>query len=700
MKKNLLYVLFLLVSGIANAQIVNIPDVNFKSFLIEAIDLFDGHPIDANGDGEIQVSEAEEVNTLIITDIYNHAPITNIQGIEFFTNVEVLNIMISQTPDIDLSALTNLESLSIEDERLVNLNIQGLINLETFNLVKSGIISLDLSLSQNLSHIGIAIAYNDDLTSLIIGNNTQLENISVNSTGLESLDLSGCPNIESFSFNFGGSHDVFLNLKNGNINFSSSFGASAYFDNNQGNKCYICIDEGEEFENVSDNVVFGSYCTFKPGGDYNTITGSINYDQFNNGCASGNLSIPLAVVRINDGTTTGYSYNTDGIYNFFTQAGTFNLTPQFENDWFTVTPATINFADNNNNESIHNFCVTSNGIHHDVEVAIIPVLGARPGFDATYKIVYKNKGNQTLSGDVVFTYNDDVLDYVSASATPATGSLTWSYTDLLPFETREVTVILNVNGPMETPAVNIGDVLTFVAAVTPATGDETTEDNSFNYKQDVVGSFDPNDITCLEGATVNPDKIGEYLHYNINFENTGTAAATFIVVKDIIDAAKFDVNTLQILDASHAMETRVTGNKVEFIFDDINLGAAEKGNVTFKIKTLNTLAVNSEVTQQADIFFDYNWPIQTNEATTTFAILSVGSFKQDSSVKVYPNPANGMVTISPKAEITWVQLYDVQGRLLQSGSGNTIDVSNRQAGIYFVKVMTDKGMKVEKLVRK
>ena len=50
-------------------------------------------------------------------------------------------------------------------------------------------------------------------------------------------------------------------------------------------------------------------------------------------------------------------------------------------------------------------------------------------------------------------------------------------------------------------------------------------------------------------------------------------------------------------------------------------------------------------------------------------------------------------------KIKSVQLYDVQGRLLQAASGTIIDVSNRAAGIYFVKVMTAKGMKVEKLVR-
>ncbi|WP_020215158.1 DUF7619 domain-containing protein [Flavobacterium rivuli] len=627
---------------------------------------------------------------------------------------------------LTLSGNTSLEHIQCSYSSITALNTSGLTALKTIDCTSNQITTpLDFSDSPNIEDVqasinsipsinienkarlrGLVVDHNQ-LTELNIGDAPALRAIRTSYNNITSIDLSNCPLLEDLFIEY--NPLTYLNLKNGNTSLLNFYGA---YDLENTQPVFICVDEGEEqfiFNNYYNpwyypNLInVNSYCSFTPGGNYNTITGTLSYDSNNNGCDVNDIELSYAAIQVNDGATLSTSHTSNGNYTFFTQDGTFTLTPQFENDWFTAAPATVTFDEANNSNVIQNFCVTSNGAHSDVEVVIAPVGGARPGFDSTYEVTYKNKGNQTLSGDVVFTYNEDVLDYVTASAVPSatdTGSLTWSYTDLLPFESRVIFAVLNVNGPMETPAVNIDDVLNFTAAITPVTGDETPEDNTFNLNEVVVGSFDPNDITCLEGATVNPDKIGEYLHYNINFENTGTAAATFIVVKDIIDAAKFDVNTLQILDASHAMETRVTGNKVEFIFDDIDLGASEKGNVTFKIKTLNTLAVNSVVTQQADIFFDYNWPIQTNEATTTFAILRAGGYSSDNSVKVYPNPADGIVTISAKAEITSVQLYDVQGRLLQSGSGNTLDISNRQVGIYFVKVTTDKGMKVEKLVKK
>src|SRR5690606_41407765 len=63
----------------------------------------------------------------------------------------------------------------------------------------------------------------------------------------------------------------------------------------------------------------------------------------------------------------------------------------------TPTTATVNFADNDNNEEVLNFCITPNGEHKDVEIIVTPLIPTRPGFEATYNIVYRNKGNQVAS---------------------------------------------------------------------------------------------------------------------------------------------------------------------------------------------------------------------------------------------------------------------------------------------------------------
>jgi Secretion system C-terminal sorting domain len=766
MKKTLLC-LFLLVAGAMNAQIVNIPDVALKTQLLTSVSAtadINGNPfpLDANGDGEIQQTEADVVYQLnigtvdvlsyqgiehfnnagfIVCNLFNAVPFNfsvmpsvkrilcqgnisniiingnqNLEEISFSLNTEstvsfenlpsLKEIIIGQGnyTNLNFHDLPALETIRIIDNPLSELNLANLPALETLRVSENELTTLDLSGAPNLRWIDLGA---NPLTSVDLSNHHYLTMVGLSSTLIEDVDLSNSPDVHQLTLNY------CPNLQHVNVKNGSSPVNTLYMFAAATSSLYICADESDltdlsaAFGIAGSGAEINTYCTFTPGGDYNTIAGTVIFDGDNNGCDTLDAPIPFSSIQINNGIESGVSFNSNGTYNFYTQAGTFTLTPQFEGDWFNVSPETVTFANNNNNTITQNFCVTANGVHNDAEVTIVPLVPARPGFDAHYKIIYKNKGNQTLSGDVTFTYDDAVLDYVLSTPvenTAATGSLSWSYTNLLPFETREIYVTLNVNSPMETPAVNIDDALNFVAAITPLTGDETHIDNTFGLKQTVVGSFDPNDITCLEGATVNPDKIGEYLHYNINFENTGTFPATFVVVKNLIDAAKFDVSSLVVLDASHNVQTRVTGNKAEFIFDNINLAAnGGKGNVAFKIKSLETLAVNSSVMQKANIFFDYNWPIVTNEAVTTYAILNNPDFTKDASVKVYPNPATNVVHIAADSAIQTLQLFDVQGRLLEALTVNdvtaTLEFASRATGIYFIKIATEKGVTVEKLIK-
>ncbi|HMK07196.1 MAG TPA: T9SS type A sorting domain-containing protein, partial [Flavobacterium sp.] len=261
-----------------------------------------------------------------------------------------------------------------------------------------------------------------------------------------------------------------------------------------------------------------------------------------------------------------------------------------------------------------------------------------------------------------------------------------------------------VNGPMETPPVNINDILNFTATINPIAGDDSPADNIFALAQTVVGALDPNEKLCLEGNLISPANIGDYLHYTINFENTGNAPAENIVVKDMIDTAKFDINSLQLMDVSHPVVTRITGNKVEFVFENINLAAAAHGNVTFKIKTKNTLVAGNSVSNKVDIFFDYNFPVTTNTATSVFQLLATGILKKDNSVTIYPNPATDNFTVKANSKIKSIQLFDVQGRIvatyLAGDSQAKTNISQFSKGIYFVKVTTQDGTSIEKIIKK
>ncbi|MES2747316.1 MAG: T9SS type A sorting domain-containing protein [Bacteroidota bacterium] len=711
--KKLVYILVLF-TGIVNAQIINIPDVNFKAKLLQAgitntvaLDNF-GTPIivDANGDNEIQLSEALTIYELEIIN----SNIADLAGIEFFTNLERLDCSNNQLTSLNVSSLINLYDISCHHNQLTYFNFTNIPNLNLLDCRNNQLTSLDFSgTNSSTSYMYVNCSFNL-ITNFIVSNPIGIGELICNNNQIQHLDLSKI----WWSTDIGILYPnpiLTINAKNNHLDTELILPTTA----NPAFQ-YICADENEipnmlqELANNSmSSVVVNSYCTFVPGGNYNTINGTVLFDADSNGCV-GDAPFPNIKINITNGTSQFVTYsNYTGNYSFYSQTGNFTLTPGLENPtFFNFSPPTVTipFANNNNNVVNQNFCIAPNGIHPDLEVVFAPVTTARPGFDAMYKIIYKNKGNQTLSGSIVLNYDDAVLDFVSATITPSSQStdvLNWNYVNLLPFENRSFYLTFNVNTPLETPAVNIGDQLDFAIIGNPIAGDENPSDNQFEFYQTVVGSFDPNDIICLEGNIVPPSQIGNYLHYIINFENTGTFEAENIVVRTDIDPAKFDINSLQMLNTSHNAYVRQTGNTIEFIFESIALETGGHGNVLLKIKSKSNLVTGDMVSNRAGIYFDYNAPVDTGLANTTFQALSNSVFEVDSSISVYPNPASSIINIKSDYDIKSIQLYDVQGRLLQTTLENTtnaiIDISQKSQGIYFLKITSDVGSKVEKIIK-
>ncbi|WP_417365267.1 T9SS type A sorting domain-containing protein [Flavobacterium beibuense] len=688
MKKKLLYLL-LLFSGIASAQIVNIPDANFKNRLLTA-NTSNGIAkdengvaikIDQNNDYEIQESEALLVSQLNVS----LSAIEDMTGIEYFTNLKNIDCGGNPIINLDLTDLEALEIFTCESGNFEMLNIAGLSALKIVLLSGADMEFIDLSGLVSLEEL-----YLLDMSSLV------------------NIEVGGSASLIKVVFQ---GNDVLttINLKNGGVINSA---LSDITNNPELN--FICADENEIEQVFQINGIDGvpgisvsSYCTFTPGGDYNTITGTAVFDADSDGCGPEDFPYPFVKLSINDGVEGGYTFTgVNGEYSFYTQDGNFTVVPEFEDNWFTVTPAYVNFPVVDNSVSVQNFCIEPNGVHNDVEVVMVPITPARPGFDAVYKIVYKNKGNQIVSGTVGCEWDYETLTPLLLEPMAddiAPGVYGWDYTNLQPFENREILMTLHVNSPTDTPAVNIDDVLPFTANIDGGT-DENPDDNQYIFNQTVVGSFDPNNIICIEGETLPSNAIGDYLHYVVNFENTGTAPASFIVVKHVINEADFDINSIQILNSSHQVEARIQDNVIEFIFDNINLNAADHGNILFKLKSKQDLQEGDNVMNEASIYFDYNLPVATNQAVTEFEdIMGLDDFIKDNSIKVYPNPAKDVLSVKGDVNLSSVSLYDIQGRLLQTVMPNdvqvTIDIAMRAKGIYFLKVTSDKGVKVEKVIK-
>lgn len=676
------------------------------------------------------------VNQLTTLDISNNLNLRTLQcndnqlttlDVSNNLNLTTLSCDNNQLTTLDVSNNSSLSSLFCQENELVDINLGSGLNLIWLSCGFNQLTSLDVSNTNvseldchnnqlttldlsNHSGLGFVNCSHNMLNNLILDNNSSLFGLLCHDNQLTTLDLSTtmCRWLSASNNDL-----TYVNMKNGFDIETSSL-------SNNPNLEYICVDQGAEEILVSSlvandntiNPVVGTYCSFTPGSTFYTITGEVNANLNNTNC---DTAVPFSKFHITNGVTNGVFFTDNtGDFSIPLQAGTYTITPELENPgYFNVTPASISVDfPTDASPLVQDFCITPNGAHNDLSVTLLPTNEAKPGFDSDYKIIYANHGTTVQSGAIELTFQDAVMGVVSANPTTdtqSTNTLSWNYIDLMPLESRIIEVSFNLNTPTELPALNAGDILTFTTNINPMGSDATPSNNSFTLNQTVVNSFDPNDKTCLEGDTVSPETIGAYVHYLIRFENLGTANAVNVVVKDIINTAMFDVNTLIPIRASHDFYTRIQDtNKVEFIFENINLpfdDANNDGYILFKIKTLNTLVEGDTLENDAEIYFDFNFPIVTDLAITSIN----GTLGLDSNdavqFSIHPNPVRDRLHVSGTDPIKTITIYDIIGRPIQHISYTShsteasIPVETLATGTYFVEMTTSTGRGVKKLLK-
>lgn len=613
---------------------------------------------------------------------------------------ELWKLECTNNPSLNTVSATNcaaLQKLILNyNANLTSLTANNLPSLIILDIFNNNFSAINIS---SLSSLQLLRCDENKLNMLDLTQNTALTQLQCTKNLLQSLDISHNPLVWNLECGYNSTLQN-INLKSGAANPPSSITI-----NDLPQLKFICCDDDDVTYISSiatlygyNNLVVNSYCSFTPGGASYTIQGSTKFDSNNNGCDTNDLNKAFQQFNITNGSVTGTIVaNSSGNHSIAVGSGTHTVTPVLENpSYFTVSPTSLTATFPTQTSPLsQNFCLTANGNHNDLEVLVIPVTAAAPGFNTKYKIIYKNKGTAAQSGTLAFNYNDILTDYLTATVNPSsqsTGLLNWDFTNLLPFETREITVTLKLNTPTQTPSLNGGDILHYTAQVNGVT-DETSSDNTFTLNQTVVNSFDPNDKTCLEGTSIAQTQVGNYIHYLIRFENTGTANAQNIVVKDELDGSKFDLSSLVALNGSHNFVTKITGNIVEFIFENIQLpfnNATNDGYVSFKIKTKATLSSGDSFSNTAKIYFDYNAPIVTNTYTTNVQnLLSTSEIsKENKDVTIYPNPVKDILYIQSKTEIVKAEVYDASGRIITSTTikGNSINVSELAKGNYTIKL--------------
>jgi hypothetical protein len=274
--KTTLLFLSVFISANLFGQNVNIPDANFKAYLVG------NTSINTNGDTEIQVSEASAFTGVMNCSFIN---ISDLTGIEAFTAITQLNCWGNELTSLDVSSNTALTVLYCDNNQLTSLDVSSNTALTLLGCWTNQLTFLDVSSNNALNQLS---CFTNQLTSLDVSSNTALTQLDCGNNQLTSLDVSNCTALTELDC-YANQLEC-LNVKNGN---NTAFETFIAYDNQN----LTCIDVDDVNYSTTNWTIIDPQTSFST--------------NCNNGCS------PPPIVNIPDANFKAYlagntNINTNG----------------------------------------------------------------------------------------------------------------------------------------------------------------------------------------------------------------------------------------------------------------------------------------------------------------------------------------------------------------------------------------------------
>ena len=147
------------------------------------------HNYDKNQDGILSSTEIKETKTF--SAFFEH--LHDLKGLEYFTELEKLNVHDNNISEIDLSPFPKLKELQCSGNNLSTLDLTNNPALEILTCGENNLTTLDLSKNVDLTLLHCP---NAKLTSLDLSKNPKVEEIYCQGNQLSSLNLTGVNDLE------------------------------------------------------------------------------------------------------------------------------------------------------------------------------------------------------------------------------------------------------------------------------------------------------------------------------------------------------------------------------------------------------------------------------------------------------------------------------------------------------------------------
>lgn len=179
MKKILHSAILIALGFMANAQNVTIPDANFKSALLNHSPI-----IDTDDDDEISITEAEAFTGQLNV---GSKGISDLTGIESFTNMTILNCSNNNLTSLNISNNSILTTLICNQNQLTSLTVNNNPAMTYLSCTFNQLTNLDISTCAALQYFSCA---RNQLTVVNVSNNLNLNTIDCSYNPVTSLNVS------------------------------------------------------------------------------------------------------------------------------------------------------------------------------------------------------------------------------------------------------------------------------------------------------------------------------------------------------------------------------------------------------------------------------------------------------------------------------------------------------------------------------
>jgi uncharacterized repeat protein (TIGR01451 family) len=428
------------------------------------------------------------------------------------------------------------------------------------------------------------------------------------------------------------------------------------------------------------------------------VSGYCYWDQNGNGVReSTEPLLPDIGIALDDPNLVTFT-DQNGYFRFYLGAGSYTATFETAGCWVLTsdsTSYTFTVGDNEPDFLTFGFQPTSS---NQLLNAVLTTAPTRCNTLVPAWLTVRNDGCVPLAGEVVLSF-DQLAGLVAAAIPPdsETGdTLRWTIDTLLAGETRTIELLLGIAGPEF-----LGDSVRISYQTRWADGTGTlVSGTAEQLVSELRCAYDPND-KLVDKTEIAPgySPAEGTLRYTIRFQNTGNDTAFQVRLYDQL-SPDLDWTSLRPLAASHPYDlelNRETG-ELEFFFRDILLPdsttnePASHGFVAFSVDLQPDLPLETRVSNGAEIYFDANPPIFTNEVETRIKEpVATDAVRAAAQLPLFPNPTDGELRIDlPAAAGTPlpVAVFDLFGRRIAqlTTADGRLDLGHLPAGVYLLRV--------------